>query len=399
MSVPLSLNKYNKHIKSRIIHGALITSFAFSLIACGQKEQVKKSAPPAAVSVYQIKTEKVGNYREFVARTQAHQEAEIKARVEGELLLRHFNEGAFVNEGQALLEIDPAEYKAGLVQAQADLKSKQAGSEGAKRDLKRGKEVAEKGFISQSDLDKLTTNAAQTAASVKAAEAALEKAKLNLSYTKIVAPFSGQIGKVNYNVGNIIGPQSNALATLTAVDPIYVNFQVEEADYITYLQKNKNFKSAAEVPMDLALRLPNNSEYGQMGKLDFSDTKIDQGTGTVELRAVFANPEGIVLPGLFVTLIVESQNKKNMSLVPQAAVQENQQGKFVLVVSNDNKVITRHVKLGRRINAMWVVESGLKENERVIIEGLQKVKQGVEVNPIKKSVDAMTGVISTLNVK
>jgi len=399
MSALYSLNKYNKQIKSKLIQGALISSIALALTACGKQDAVKKEAPPAAVSVYTIKTDEVGNYREFVARTQAHQEAEIKARVEGELLKRHFNEGSAIAQGQALLEIDPAEFQASLTQAQADLRSKVAAENGAKRDLKRGKEVAQQGFISQSDLDKLTTNAAQTSASVKAAEAALEKAKLNLSYTKISAPFSGKIGKVNFNVGNIVGPQSNALATLTSIDPIYVNFQVEESDYITYLQKNKNIKSATQVPMDLALRLPNNTQYGQMGKLDFADTKIDQGTGTVEMRAVFQNPEGIVLPGLFVTLIVESQDKKAMSLVPQAAVQENQLGKFVLVVDESNKVVTRHITLGRRINAMWLVESGLEANESVIIEGLQKVKQGVEVNPVEKSVNAITGVINNISAK
>ncbi|PAJ75743.1 efflux transporter periplasmic adaptor subunit [Pseudoalteromonas sp. NBT06-2] len=392
-----SLNKYNKQIESKLIQGVLISSIA--LAACGKQEAVKREALPAAVSVYTIKTDEVGNYREFVARTQAHQEAEIKARVEGELLKKHFNEGSSISKGQSLLEIDPAEFKASLVQAQADLKSKIAAENGAKRDLERGKEVAQQGFISQSDLDKLTTNAAQTVAAVKSAEAALEKAKLNLSYTKISAPFSGRIGKVNYNVGNIIGPQSNALATLTSIDPIYVNFQVEESDYITYLQKHRNIKSAKQVPMDLALRLPNNTQYGQMGKLDFADIKIDQGTGTVEMRAVFQNPEGIVLPGLFVTLIVESQDKKAMSLVPQSSVQENQLGKFVLVVDENNKVVTRHIKLGRRINAMWLVESGLEANESVIIEGLQKVKQGVEVNPVEKSVNAITGVINNINAK
>lgn len=394
-----SRNKCNKQIKSKLIHGALISSIALTLTACSKQEVAKKAAPPAAVSVYTIKTDEVGNYREFVARTQAHQEAEIKARVEGELLKRHFNEGSAVTQGQALLEIDPAEFQASLIQAQADLKSKIAAENGAKRDLKRGKDVAKQGFISQSDLDKLTTNAAQTAAAVKAAEAALEKAQLNLSYTKISAPFDGKIGKVNFNVGNIVGPQSNALATLTSIDPIYVNFQVEESDYITYLQNHKEITSANQVPMDLALRLPNNSQYDQTGKLDFADIKIDQGTGTVEMRAVFPNPEGIVLPGLFVTLIVESQDKKAMSLVPQAAVQENQQGKFVLVVDENNKVVTRHIKLGRRINAMWLVESGLEANESVIVEGLQKVKQGVEVKPVEKSVNAITGVINSINAK
>ena len=181
---------------------------------------------------------------------------------------------------------------------------------------------------------------------------------------------------------------------LTAIDPIYVNFQVEEAAYLNYLQKHQNAAGPEEVPIDLHLRLPNNTQYDQEGKLDFADTKIDQGTGTVELRAVFSNPKKIIMPGMFVNLIVESQDKQEMVLVPQAAVQENQQGKFVLVVDQSNKVLGRHVTLGRRMNAMWVVESGLKADEQVIIEGLQKVRTGIEVNPVAKMVDATTGVVT-----
>ncbi len=148
------------------------------------------------------------------------------------------------------------------------------------------------------------------------------------------------------------------------------------------------------MPIDLSLRLPNNSAFDSKGRLDFADTKIDRSTGTVELRATFANPKNIIMPGLFVTLIVESKDKQLQALIPQAAVQENQQGKFVLVVGADNKVATRIVKLGRRINAMWVVESGLEQDEQVIVEGLQKVRQGAEVKPVEKQVDHSTGTIS-----
>ena len=149
------------------------------------------------------------------------------------------------------------------------------------------------------------------------------------------------------------------------------------------------------MPIDLTLRLPNNSTFPDKGVLDFADTKINRNTGTVELRAEFDNPDGIVMPGLFVTLIVESTNKQELALIPQVAVQENQQGKFVLVVDDENKVAMRIVKLGRRINAMWVVESGLEAGEKVIIEGLQKVRQGAEVKAVEKNVDETTGTISS----
>jgi membrane fusion protein (multidrug efflux system) len=373
----------------------LLGLFSLTLMACSDNKPPAK--PPApSVSVYSVQSQPVGGYREFVARTEAFKEANLKARVEGELIERTFTEGSNVEKGQVLLKIDPAAYEAALDAANADLSSRLSAQENAKRNLKRAKELINDGYISQSDFDRLTTEDSQSKSAVKAAEAALEQAKLNLSYTVITAPFTGRIGKVNYNVGNIIGPSSNTLATLLVNDPIYVSFQVEESFYISYLQSHQGAKTAKQAEFELTLRLPNNSEYPEQGKLDFSDTKIAEGMGTVELRTVFPNPDNIILPGLFVTLIAESINKENKALVPQAAVQENQQGKFVLVVDKDNKVKQRHVELGRRIHAMWAVESGLELGESVIVEGLQKVRSGVEVKGLFKQVDPLTGTISDI---
>jgi len=369
--------------------------FSLTLIACG--EEVAKVQPPApAVSVYSIKSQPVGGYREFVARTEAFKEANLRARVEGELLERHFREGSIVKKGQVLLKIDPAAYEAALSSANADLSSRISGEDNAKRNLKRANDLIDDGYISQSDFDKLTTEESQAKSAVKAAKAALEKAELDLSYTTITAPFTGRIGKVNYNVGNLVGPTSDALATLIITDPIFASFQVEESTYVSYQQSHQGDKSETVNKFDISLRLPNNSEYPEKGQLNFSDTKISEGMGTVELRTIFPNPNNIIIPGLFVTLILESQNKEAMALIPQAAVQENQQGKFVLIVDENNKVKQRHVVLGRRINAMWVAEKGVAIGEKVIVEGLQKVRSGAEVRGIDKYVDPIIGTISDL---
>ncbi|MFT7005755.1 MAG: membrane fusion protein (multidrug efflux system) [Colwellia sp.] len=385
------LNPLLQHHK--FIKITLITLFLLNLFSCS--EPVKQSkAPPPAVSIYKVTVEDIGRHREFVARTQAFKEARLRARAEGELIARHFREGAMVEKGQLLLKIDPANYEALLTQAKADLASKVSGEDNAIRNLKRAKDLIGDGYISQSDFDRLTTEESQAKASVKVGQSALKRAELDLSYTTILAPFTGRIGKVNYNVGNIVGPTSDALATLTVTDPIYVSFQVEEELYLNYLQEHKDAEEPSDVQIDFNLRLPNDTLYDEPGQLDFAGTKIEQGMGTVELRAVFANPNGIILPGLFVTLITESQQKETMSMIPQAAVQANQQGKFVLVVDQSNTVKQRHVILGRRINAMWIVEEGLEAGEQVIIEGLQKVRVGVTVNPVLKVVNALTGTMT-----
>ena len=386
-----------------IVHSALkilaTSSVAASMLfAVACSDDAPKQAPPApAVSVFSVKSAPVGKFREFVARTEASQEVDLRARVEGEIIRRNFTEGSAVQAGQLLFEIDRKPYQAELEQALANLSARQAEQTQAIADYKRGQELAPDGFISQSDLGKLRSASGQAIANVKAAEAALDTARINLNYTHITAPFDGQIGRRRYDVGSLVGPASEPLATLSAADPIYVNFQLEESAYINFLQKRAaEGKSGQEPELDLSLRLPNGNHYGQAGKLDFADTKIDSTVGSVNLRAIFPNSDGLILPGLYVTLLIESQKKELLPLIPQASVQENQLGNFVLVLNDKNLVDTRHVDMGRRLGAMWVVNGGLENNEKIVIEGLQKVRPGVEVKPIEKTIDHETGAILEL---
>ena len=371
---------------------AAFSSVFMFLTGCDNSQQQQQQMPPAAVSVFDVKNEPVGSYQEFVARTEAVDTVDLRARVEGFLIKRDFNEGQTVENDQLLFEIDPKPYEAALKRAEADLASGEAELTRSRRDLARTRDLFKKGHISQSNLDTQISNEARADAAVKAAKASVDTARLNLGYTKIHAPFKGQIGKAAYSVGNLVGPTSAPLATLTTVDPIYVNFQVDERQLVSHLQANADGTEGEK--FKFTLRLPNGSEYNQTGSLNFADTTVDQSTGTLTLRAEFPNPKGILFPGLFVNLAVEGENKQNLPVVPQAAVQENQSGRFVLVVTAENQVESRQITTGRRIGPMWVVTDGLKDGEKIIVEGLQKVRPGAPVAPSVVTVDPQTGAIT-----
>ena len=374
---------------------ALACFLTVILTGCDSKQQEQVSVPPPSVSVYQVSELPVGEYKEFVGRTQAVDTVDLRARVEGFLTLRNFIEGETVKQGQLLFEIDRKPFMAALQKAEADLAGAQAEFTRASQDLLRSQDLFIKGHVSQADLDALTSNKLRADASVQAAEAVLDSARLNLEYTQITAPFDGQIGRANYSVGNFVGPASQPLATLNTVDPVYVTFQLNERDLIERVQRNSGQMNNVGQEFQMNLRLPDGSEYNQEGVFNFADTSIDATTGTLNLRATFPNPDRILLPGLYVTLMVESIAQVDLPVIPQSAVQENQSGRFVLVVNEQQQVDTRIIRAGRRIGPMWVVTEGLEAGEQIVVEGLQKVRPGVQVQPSVVDVDFDTGAIVT----
>lgn len=372
---------------------ALAVCLSFVLAGCSEPTG-PSSAPAVAVSVVTLETSEVRPSREFVARTAASAKADITARVEGEIREISFREGARVEKGQLLLRLEDTGARADLRKAEAELTASRAELQSATRNLDRGQEVSGKGFLSDADLDKLRDRFSAAESRLESAEAAVEKASTNLGYTEIRAPFAGWIGKLNFDVGAVVSPASGPITELLVTDPIYVGFQINEADFVAYRRAGREAAENMAGNLSLHLTLPDGQRYAQGGALDFADVSTDASTGTVAMRAVFPNSAAVLVPGLSVTLNVEGQAKEESILVPQMAVQETLEGKFVLVVDGQQQVAQRFITTGPRRGAMVVAQTGLEAGERVIVEGMQKVRSGVTVTAVDKRIDPETGVLA-----
>lgn len=359
----------------------ILCSFLVLLAADSQTAaaQTEGAAPAPAVTVAPVISRPVSSTLEFVGRTEAYREVELRARVIGFLLERGFEEGAEVSEGDLLFQIDPAEYEATVAAADAGVKRAEATLTEATRNLKRAEALVKKGHLSQAELDEAVAKSSQADADLAGAEADLTSAELNLGYTRIVAPISGRIGESSVDAGNLIGPDSGVLATIVDVDPIKVSFAITEREMLNYKQARQGDDSRRYTP---TLRLANGTLLEEGGTITFLDNRVDPMTGTIRLFAEFPNEDELVLPGQFVSVVLVSTEPQSMIVVPQSAVQANQAGAFVLIVDQDNSVASRPVVLGERNGADVVVTEGLSVGETVVIEGIQKVRPGAKVTPV-----------------
>ena len=372
---------------------AVVSVCAGLLLAGCSEPQEPKQTSPVAVSVVVLEASEIRPSREFVARTAASAKADITPRIEAEIREILFTEGAKVSQGELLIRLEDTRASADLQQADAELAAARAEVDSASRNLKRGEEVSEKGFLSAADLDKLKDRFSAAESRLQAAQAAVQKAGSNLEYAEIRAPFDGWIGRLNYDVGAVVSPSSGAITSIQVTDPAYVEFQINEADFINFRRRGAESAQALSRSLGLYLTLPDGERYEQAGVLDFADVQTDASTGTVAMRAVFPNPDAVLVPGLYVTLRVEGQSGEPQVLVPQVAVQETIEGKFVLVVDDQNQVAQHFIQTGSREGALLVVSSGLEAGDRVIVEGLQKVRPGVTVSPVEKQIDQQTGAL------
>ncbi len=315
----------------------------------------------------------------FVGRVEAVDRVDLRARVQGYVEERHFREGSEVKAGDLLFTLEKAPYQVVVDQRKADLAGAEATLKEAKAELARKQDLVRKGVLSAAELDTASANEATANASVLQAEAALRRAELDLSYTEIISPLDGRIGQARYSIGNLVDANSDALATVTSIDPVYVTIAISEKGLIDARREGIDIENPPVAPH---LTLSDGSRYDHDGRFDFLDTEVNQSTDTVLARAVFPNPEQILLPGQFVSVVVRRKENVTAVVVPQIAVQEDQQGYFALVVNQADQVEVRRIVIGDQVDGTWAVEDGLVEGERVIVQGLQKVRPEMTVNPV-----------------
>jgi membrane fusion protein (multidrug efflux system) len=344
-----------------------------------KKGQGREASPPPTVEVVDVIKKDVPVYSEWTASTDGFVNATIRAQIQGYLIKQSYKEGDLVKKGQILFEIDPRPFEAVLEQAKGQLAQQQANWETAKANLGRIKPLAEQKAVSMKDLDDATGAEQATRAAVIAARAVVDKAQVDLGFTKITSPIDGIAGIAKAQIGNLVGPGSiEELTTVSTVDPIKVYIPMSEQEYLRDMQ---NGRGHTQRMMPLDLILADGSVHPHKGVLAFADRQVDVRTGTIKVAALFPNPGNVLRPGQFARIRARTMTKKGSLLVPQRAVTELQGSYQVAVVGPDNKVDIRPVKVAERVDNLWVIDEGLKPGERVVAEGIQKIKQGMDVNP------------------
>jgi RND family efflux transporter MFP subunit len=360
----------------------------------------RAGGPPGGtptVEVVQVEQKDVPIYGEWIGTLDGFTNADVRAQVTGYLLRQGYQEGAFVKQGQLLFEIDPRPFQAALDQSEGQLAQAKANLANAKAvqgrtqlDVERYTPLAKEQAASQQDLDNAVQNnlAAKATvetceAAIKTDEAAVETAKINLDFTRLIAPIDGIAGQAQLQVGALVSPSSGVVTSVSTVDPIKVFFTVSESEYLDW---NKRFptetsREAADKSLRLQLILADGSTYPRDGTFYFADRQVNVGTGTIRIAGLFPNPGNILRPGGYGRVRTAVRVQKDALLIPQRAVSELQGAYQVAVVDQENKVSIRTVKVGDRVGSLWIIADGLKPGERVVAEGVQKVRPGAQVNP------------------
>ena len=365
----------------------LISAVAFVVAACSPSNGSEKKGgpgmgfPPPEVIVTEVKAQSLPLTFEYVGQTAGSRDVEVRARVAGIILKRNFTEGEPVKEGQSLYTIDPAPFEAAAARAEADVVAAQARHEQAKRNAARMKPLYAEKAVSQKDYDDAVSAESITAADAKAARARLTEARLNLGYTKVESPAAGIASRSPRSEGTLVSGPDVLLTTVLQIDPIWVNFGIPDNEQARIqaevqagrlvLPKDGNF--------EVQLRRADGSVYPRTGKLNFSDVRVSTTTGTREARAELPNPDGALRPGEFVRVVLRGATRPNAITVPQRAVLEGPQGKFVYVVNPQNQAEVRPVEAGEWAGEDWIITKGVNAGDRVITDGVMKLGPGAPV--------------------
>jgi len=358
-----------------------LAALATLVLAACAKEKAPVAGPPPQVPVFEVSGKDTPIELELVAQLRGFEDVEIRARVEGYLGSVDYAEGTDVKKGQLLFTIDDQQYRAGLAEAQAALARAESSLAKADLDVKRYTPLAAERAVSQAELDNAVAARRSATAQVEAGRANLEQARLKLSYTRIASPIAGLAGRAEKKVGDLVGRgEPTLLTTVSSIDPIRASVAIAEADYLRFSRAIAAGKSQrAQQPPRLILS--DGSTHPEPGKIILVDRAVDPLTGTLRVDLAFANPQKTLRPGLYGKVIAQSEVVKGALLVPQRAVLELQGTFTVLVVGEGNKVETRKVKPGPKVGNLWIMEEGLKPGDRVVLEGFQRLRDGMVVSP------------------
>lgn len=360
----------------------LIPLFFSSVIitACDNKPAVKTAMEPE-VGVVTLAPSSVNIKSELPGRALAFEIAEIRPQVGGIIIKRNFVEGDKVSKGESLYQIDPAPLQARLDSAKGALAKAQATANNVRLTLNRQSALIKSNYVSRQDYDTTRTQLNEAQANVAVAKADLEQATINLRYANVTSPIDGISGKSSVTVGALVtANQENALVTVQRLDPIYVDLTQSVQDFLRLKEEKANGQIAQQqgkIPVELMLE--NGKPYRHTGTLEFSDPAVDETTGSVTLRAVFPNPEGEILPGMYVTALLDEGSQQNVLMVPQQGITHNEQGKATaLILDQENVVQLREINAIKAVGNQWLVTAGLRPGDRVIVSGLQRIRPGIK---------------------
>ena len=372
---------------------AIVLALIFGRMLVSQWDKVKTTkqrmlAKTPSVTVAEVQTEEVERQFTATARVMAKYRVEVLARISGYLTKSYFKEGDYVKAGQLLFEIEPQEYEYAASKAKANLNNAQSQYDYYDKQLKRYKELVQQDYIARSDYDNILSQRDAFKAQVESAKSAYNDAERNLGYTRVKSPVNGRVGMISVTEGNYVSMNSGPLTTINSSEPMYVTFPLESKDFAELVRIDKS----ANINRDVEFIFSSGEKYKYKGVQDFHDNEIDESTGTITMRATFPNPDDALIQGDFGRVIIYSKSKDNVPVVPQTATMENQEGRFVYILDEDNLPRMSYIKTSGEKNGKWIISSGVNAGDRIVTSGLQKVIPGSPVRivqaPVQEKVQA-----------